>query len=160
MGRLLRNINKRKKEVLLGSTSSARIEALNLTGPALESRLRKKRSPSYVKSMAKLDTGGVTIDKTKVEDLIKEIEQEFADLPKSSHPIGIIAKCYLGHPYEVHSLDCIFNIIKHYEKGEALPNGMEEARSLAIHPMYEFIEIYTDHFLTVKVNGDVSVIRR
>lgn len=126
----------------------------------LDRRLRQKRSSNYVKSMSNLDAGGVHCDRAKVQQLIRDIHNELPELAPAQYPIGIIAKCYLGMPFEVHTLDCTLEIIHHYKKGEPLPNMMEKARSLAIHPIYTFIEIYSDRMLAVKENGEVSVIKR
>ena len=40
----------------------------------------------------------------------------------------MVSKCFLGDPYEVHTVDFTHTIIKHYKQGEVLPDGMEKAR--------------------------------
>ena len=69
-----------------------------------------------------------------------------------------MAVCYLGKPYEVHTLDVTGGIIEHYQTGQILPNGMEKARSIALRGGYEFIEVYTDCCRAISSNGKVSVI--
>lgn len=128
-------------------------------GIELEKRLRQKRSTSYVEAMTKLDAGGVQTNTVKIEELIETIKNEFPDLHPIQFPIGIISKCYLGAPYEVHTLDVTLDIIEHYKKGEPLPAGMDRARSIALHPSYAFIEVYTDTLCAVNKNGEVSIIK-
>jgi len=130
-----------------------------LTGMALDKRLRQKRSQDYVDCVAKLDACGVTSSQAQINDLIQAIQNEFPDLTPYQYPIGIIAKCYLGEPYEVHILDVKLDIVEHYKKGEMLPSQMDRGRGIALHPNYVFIEVYNDTLRAVTTNGDVSVIQ-
>lgn len=50
--------------------------------------------------------------------------------------------------------------IKHYKKGETLPEGLEPARSLIVNGGYELVEIYSDCFRAISKEGNVSVISR
>ncbi|WP_042221741.1 hypothetical protein [Oceanobacillus manasiensis] len=131
---------------------------VELTGLELKRRLRKKRSSSYVESIKKLDAHSVTNNQAQIDELKEAIRSEFPELKPYQFPIGIIARCYLGKTYEVHTLDVIFDIVKHYKKGESLPQQLEKGRSLALHPSYEFIEVYNDVIRAVTIHGDVSVI--
>jgi len=73
--------------------------------------------------------------------------------------IGILAKCYLGFPYEVHTLNfTLSSIIEHYKKGQTLPDGMEKARAMAARGVYEYIEVYTDYCCAISSDGTVSII--
>ena len=72
--------------------------------------------------------------------------------------LGLVSKCYLGKPYEVHILDMANQIIEHYKIGQPLPGGLEKARSIALRGGYEFIEVYIDCCRAVSSNGTVSVI--
>lgn len=130
-----------------------------LTGLALEKRLKQKRSNDYLESMIKLDALGAVCDTSKVQDLIQFINREFGDLQPHQFMIGIVAKCYLGLPYEVHTLDLRHEILTHYKKGEPLPSGMEKARTLALHPSYAYIEVYSDSICAVSATGYVSFTR-
>ncbi|UTR12031.1 hypothetical protein MM300_06995 [Evansella sp. LMS18] len=129
------------------------------TGLSLDKRLRQKRSHTYVEAMAKLDAGGVQCKHGEVAQLIQEIKNEFPDLQPYQFPIGIIAKCYLGNEYDVHTLDTKLDIIRHYKKGEGVPTELARGKSLALHPGYEFIEVYTDTLRAVNLRGDVSIIK-
>ena len=64
---------------------------------------------------------------------MKIIEDEFPEIAIRGTLMGIVSRCYLGDPYEVHTLDISGNIIEHYKQGEPLPEYMEKARGLALH---------------------------
>lgn len=132
---------------------------VRLEGVALEKRLRSKRSSTFVEAMTKLDVSSVTATKEKVQELIDQIASEFPDLAADQLPLGIVSKCYLGDPYEVHSLDARLQIIDHYKRGEIVPNGMEKARRLAMHPSYAYIEVYMNMLSAVSLSGEVSIIK-
>lgn len=129
------------------------------TGPALEKVLRQRRTKTYIETFTKLDAGEKTCHQHNIDQLIDMIRSEFPDLEPYQFPLGIIARCYLGNPYEVHTLDITLEIIQHYKKGEVLPQLMDRARRLAVHPSYEFIEIYSDTLRAISPNGDVAVIK-
>jgi len=126
----------------------------------LQRILRKKRSKKYMEILQTLDAGGHVQNQEKVNELIEAIRQEFpeVELVKAGLLIGIVSKCYLGHPYEVHILDCTLSIVEHYKQGQTLPNSMEKARALAARDMYQYIEVYTDHCCAISSDGTVSII--
>ncbi len=132
---------------------------VRLEGVGLDKRLRSKRSNTLVDAMTKLDVSGVAADKKNVQKLIDQIASEFPELAAEQLPLGIVSKCYLGNPFEVHSLDARLEIIKHYKRGEVIPNGMEKARRLAMHPSYAYIEVYTNMICAVSKFGEVSIIK-
>ena len=70
----------------------------------------------------------------------------------------MVSKCFLGDPYEVHTVDFTHTIIKHYKQGEVLPDGMEKARAIAARNIYMYIEVYTDHCCAISADGIVSII--
>lgn len=74
-------------------------------------------------------------------------------------PLGIVSKCFLGDPYEVHTLDVTGSIIEHYQRGRALPGRMEKARRLALCGHYEFIEVYEHALRAVSTNGTVATLK-
>ena len=127
----------------------------------LDRLLRKPRSKEYMDTIAKLDAGGHVHNQNQVKEIIDAIKNEFPELDMDftlSIFLGIIARCYLGDPYEVHTLDTANQIIEHYKRGEALPGNLEKARSIAIRGGYSFIEVYTDCCRAISLNGTVSVI--
>lgn len=120
--------------------------------------LRKTRSKEYMDAMHKLDAGGHVHNQHKVNEIIDRIRNEFPDLEISGIMLGIVSICYLGKPYEVHTLDITGQIIEHYKSGYILPGGLEKARSIAMRGGYDFIEVYVDCCRAVSSNGSVSVI--
>ncbi len=123
----------------------------------LDRVLRKKRSKQYMDALCNLDSGGHTHNQHKADEIINAIKEEFPEVSISGVMIGIVSKCNLGIPYEVHSIDLAGQIIEHYTMGQSLPFGFEKARSIAAQGSYAFIEVYTDCCRAVSFNGTVSV---
>lgn len=120
--------------------------------------LRKTRSKEYMQALHKLDAGGHVHNQHKVNEIIDTIRNEFPDLEISGIMLGVVSICYLGKPYEVHTLDITGQIIEHYKGGQILPGGLEKARSIAMRGGYDFIEVYVDCCRAISSNGSVSVI--
>ena len=106
-----------------------------------------------------LDAGGHVHNKKEVNEIINTIKSEFPDVDINGILLGFVAKCYLGAPYEAHTLDLVGEIIEHYKRGEILPGGLDKAKSIALHGGYDFIEVYTDCCRAISSNGSVSVIK-
>jgi hypothetical protein len=115
-----------------------------------------KRSKEYLEYIANIDTK--TLSETKgINELMEAIQKEFGTAELDSLPEGIVAKCFLGHPYEVHTLDFIGgNIVRHYKSKESMPDSFEKARSLAKHNAYAFVEVYRDKLILVREDGTVT----
>lgn len=148
----------------LNQTQTSRIMTSNLKQPqidklSLDRLLRKSRSKKYVNAIHQLDAGGHVHNQKEVNEIINTIKSEFPDVDINGILLGFVAKCYLGAPYEVHTLDLVGEIIDHYKRRETLPNGLDKARSIAIHGGYEFIEVFTDCCRAISSNGSVSVIK-
>jgi hypothetical protein len=133
--------------------------AVMLTQAQVDARLRTKRSTTYVEALQKLDAGGHTHNRHAVDGLIAAISDEFPGITSDQLPIGIVSKCYLGAPYEVHTLDRAGNIIQHYKNFESLPPLLARGRALATHGQYAFVEVYTDKVIAVTSSGDTSIVR-
>lgn len=125
----------------------------------VNSRLRLKRSAAYVDAMHKLDAGGHTHNRQAIDALVAAITEEFPDIAIDQQPVGIVAKCYLGAPYDVHTLDRAGNIIQHYKSFQSLPPLLARGRALAVHAVYAFVEVYTDKVIAVTANGDTSIVK-
>jgi hypothetical protein len=117
----------------------------------LAARLRERRSAAYVAGFAKLDLA------KSAGDVLDAIRAEFPELTPEQLPHGIVARCSLGHPFEVHTLELESDAVTHVRRGEPLPGGLERARALAAHPGYLFVEVYPDGVRAVGVDGTVSV---
>lgn len=146
-------------KVALNTQVSVNTAARSRLNPLeLQARLRQKRTTAYVEAMTRLDAGGHVHGKAATDALMAAIRAEFPDVQIDAWPVGIIAKCFLGAPYEVHTLEATGGIIQHFKGGESLPQGMERARSLARSGHYAFIEVYTDKLIAVGVNGQTAII--
>ncbi len=155
------------RQILGGTTQSPTTELKTqiridqtLSGPRLAARLRQKRSKSLLDQIGKIDAGHRHHDQQALDQLIAVIGAEFPDLTIEQRPLGIVAKCYLGHPYEVHVCDLAGGIVEHFELGRSMSALFERARSLARHSTYSFIEVYADTLRAVSEDGSVSVIER
>lgn len=124
----------------------------------LDRLLRKNRSKEYMNALHKLDSGGHVHNENKVNEIINTIKREFPEVELSGILLGYVAICYLGKPYEVHTLDITGGIIEHYKAGHTLPGGLEKARNIAMRGGYDFIEVYVDCCRAISANGSVSVI--
>ncbi len=120
--------------------------------------LRQKRSKTYMDAIHKLDAGGHVTNQQKVNEILNAIQNELPEIELAGIMLGIVSVCYLGRPYEVHSLDILGNIIQHFKQGEPMPNGLDRARGIAMRGGYDFIEVYTDCCRAVSSDGTVSVI--
>lgn len=121
--------------------------------------LRQKRSPQYMAALQQLDAGGHVQNQQQVQELVQKIKAEFPQVELQGLLLGVVALCYLGSPYEVHTLDFSGSIIEHYQQGRPLPGRLERARSLALHGGYAFIEVYQDCCRAVSENGTVAVVQ-
>lgn len=130
-----------------------------MTPMQLERRLREDRSAGYIEKVKRLDAGDHAENRHQTDAIIEAIRNELPDVPLENFPLGIVARCYLGNPFEVHTLDLAGMIIKHYKDFEPLPPLLEKARGLALNGGYEFIEVYIDCMRAVKVNGCISVVK-
>lgn len=118
--------------------------------------LNRKRSDRYLKTMTTLDAGGhaSTIESARI--IIDAIHAELPEITIEQFPIGIVSRCYLGSPYEVHTLDLAGGIIEHYEVNKLLPSDLEKARSLCLHPEYVLVEVYCNgEMRAVQQNGEI-----
>lgn len=120
--------------------------------------LRKRRSQTYMDAMTRLDAGGHTQNQKQVEEILCAIREEFPEIEMKGVLLGVVSVCYLGRPYEVHTLDIGGNIIEHYRAGEAMPGNLEKARGIALRGGYAFIEVYVDCCRAIGTDGAVSFV--
>lgn len=126
------------------------------TGFINDRDLLKKRSKKYVDYLSKLDHKNLTDTKGWAEAM-QAVQEEFGTADLASLPLGIVSKCYLGHPYEVHILDLsATQIIHHYKTTEPMPQDFEKARALAKHNAYALIEVYKDKMLLIREDGTAT----
>jgi hypothetical protein len=139
-------INKASDSALLSGPKAA-------TSQTSRRVLTEPRSNRYLRAVARLDAGG-QLGSVEIQKLVEDIHREFRDR-YASIPVGIIGKCYLGDPFEVHTLAVDNSIIEHYRVGQALPHGLDRARTLANSEAYLAIEVYTDRMVCVRADGSV-----
>ncbi len=126
------------------------------TGFLSDRDLLKQRSKKYMDLISKIDAKNHT-DTKGMEDLLKEIQEEFGTASLVSLPLGIVSKCFLGHPYEVHTIDLSGNlIINHYKTSEVMAADFEKARTLAIHNSYAMVEVYKDKMILIREDGSAT----
>ena len=139
--------------------SATSVRSAQAPAHAVEARLRQKRSITYIEAVGKLDAGGHVCNRHDVDALLDAIRDELPEISIEHLPLGLVAKCYLGRPYEVHTIERNGHIIEHYVAGRSLPGALERARGLALHESYAFIEVYTDKLIAVAMNGDTSLVK-
>ena len=115
--------------------------------------LTASRSARYLAAIARLDAS-VTLMPAELDEIIDDLHREFAET-WSAVPLGFVAHCYLGPPFEAHTLTIDGAIIEHYRGGEALPGPLEQARALARTEHYGVIEVYPDKLVCVRTDGSV-----
>jgi hypothetical protein len=126
------------------------------TGFVSDRDILKKRSKKYLDLIAGLDAKTLT-DTKGMDELMKAIHEEFGTAELASLPIGIVSKCFLGHPYEVHTLDLSGSqIIHHYKVNETMDAGFEKARNVALHNAYALVEVYNDKLVLIREDGTAT----
>jgi hypothetical protein len=114
------------------------------------------RSARYVDAVKRLDASA-TLTPVELSEVIDAIHREFAE-KWAAVPLGFVGHCYLGPPYEAHTLTIDHQIIEHYQRGQALPGPLEAARSLARTEHYLAIEVYPDKLVCVRADGSVVTV--
>ncbi|HEV7488295.1 MAG TPA: hypothetical protein VGQ65_21685 [Thermoanaerobaculia bacterium] len=108
--------------------------------------------------MQRLDAGTYQLDAAALQALLDALTAEFPELGVDERPLGVVSRCLLGSPYEVHICDLAGGIIEHFQQGHSMPPLFERARSIAAHGAYAFIEIYVSTIRAVAADGAVSVL--
>lgn len=158
MLRMQQNSQQQSQASLNLMRDTNRQQQMQLNKMQIDRLLRKKRSPQYMEALRQLDAGGHVQNQAKVNEILRIIRDEFPEVELAGLLLGFVSICYLGKPYEVHSLDMTGNIIEHYKGGQAMPGGLEKARSIALHGGYEYIEVYSDCCRAVSSDGSIAVI--
>lgn len=156
---------KKRQEALSGTGTGTEFrlrpektgETGTLTGEAALA-LRRPRTPAYVAALGKLDAGEGRLDPRFLEKVLGEIRKDFPEIRCLGQFLGILAVCRIDDSYDVHMLDFQGQVIRHFHKGEPLPEGLEKGRNLALYGGYAFVEVYTDCCRGVFGDGQVAVI--
>lgn len=153
---MARQILNSKPELNTSINTNTPRTQLQRSGISSDRDLLKKRSAKFVKTMMQIDHG--TLASTiGVADLVEKLKEEFGALGIIEYPLGVVSKCYLGAPYEVHILDLTGDmIIEHFKAGNNLPGELERARGLAMNASYAFVEVYPNKMILVKEDGTTT----
>lgn len=154
----LQNQQKQQNQVELSLQAKPQSKT-KLNQMQIDRVLSRKRSKEYMDAIARLDAGGHVHNQYMVDALIRIIQEELPEIEIDMRPQGIVSKCYLGAPYEVHALDVTGQIIEHYESYRRMPGLLEKARGLAKSGRYAFIEVYTTALRAVKEDGTVATMK-
>lgn len=145
MGRIILQNDNVKLELEKGT--------INSNGFVSDRDLLKKRSKKYLDLIAGLDSESLT-DTAGKDNLLKAIQEEFGTADILSLPIGIVSKCFLGHPFEVHTLELSGKqIISHFKFSEPMAVDFEKARAVAKHNAYAMVEVYKDKIILIREDG-------
>ena len=115
-----------------------------------------RRSSSYLQRLSEPDIAEA--DTLDASALVEAIASEFS--VAEAIPIGCVAECYLGKPYEVHVLDLAGGIVEHYHVSQSMPMPFERARRLALHDAYIAIEVYHDRLVCLHADGTAVTIEQ
>jgi hypothetical protein len=115
-----------------------------------------RRSENYLRAIRALDASGST-SAVEIDEFVDGVRREFAE-KYHTIPFGIVAECFLGEPFEVHTLALDGSIIEHYRRGQALPAALERARALAVSPAYLAVEVYPDRLVCVRADRSVVLL--
>ena len=154
---------KKRQEALVRTGPEIRIqqdgkEAAGTLYGAGALALRRPRTPAYVAVLGKLDAGEGKLDPRFLEKILETIRKDFPEIRCLGQFLGILAVCRIDDSYDVHMLDFQGQVIRHFHKGEPLPEGLEKGRNLALYGGYAFVEVYTDCCRGVFGDGQVAVI--
>lgn len=111
----------------------------------------RPRSRRYLDGLARLDAG-TNVTAARLEEIVAEIHREFTER-WAALPLGIVSRCYLGHPYEVHTLAPDGGIVEHYQVGGTLPGPLERARGASLTGLYLAVEVYADRLVCLRTDG-------
>lgn len=117
--------------------------------------LQRTRPRRLVDLVAELDAVAAG---PRLDELIGRLDEEFGLPGMPPRPLGMVARCYLGPPYEVHVLDLAGHIVEHFEMGRRMPGRFEQARPLALHGAYAFVEVTDTGLRAVRPDGSVSTV--
>jgi hypothetical protein len=138
-------------------SQSSKIQLSVGEGPHTADALRTApRSSRYLRNLARLDAPDAA--ELDASEVIEVIETEFG--LGETVPLGCVARCYLGPPYEVHVLDLAGGVVEHYFGSQPLPTPFERARRLALHDAYVAIEVYPDRLVCVRADGTTAEINQ
>jgi hypothetical protein len=118
--------------------------------------LLEPRSQRFLRAVGRLDAAA-QLAPVQTAAIADDVRREF-DEKWAATPLGIVGCCYLGPPYDAHTLTVDGVIIEHYRQGQSLPGPLERARELARTDKYVCIEVYGDRLVAVLPDGSVATV--
>jgi hypothetical protein len=109
------------------------------------------RSQRYLAALSRLDASA-QLTPAQLREIIDDFHREFAER-WAPVPVGFVSKCFLGHPFEVHTLTPDGAILEHYRIGEPMPGPLESARKHSLSGLYLAIEVYDNRLVCVRTDG-------
>jgi hypothetical protein len=109
------------------------------------------RSRTYLSALTRLDAAA-NVTAAELQKIIDDIHREFTER-WAALPLGIVSTCYLGHPFEVHTLSPDGGILEHYRIGQPLPGILERARELGRSETYLAVEVYANRMVCLRTDG-------
>lgn len=132
-------------------TAQAPRGQLSAAGPSRLLVETAPRSRHYLDAMARLDA---TTDVTpaKIQEIIDDIRRDFTDR-WAALPLGLVSRCYLGAPFEVHTVLPDGGILEHYHVGQRLPGQLESGRTHSLSGLYLAVEVYENRLVCIRTDG-------
>jgi hypothetical protein len=109
------------------------------------------RSRRYLDAVSRLDAGA-DLTPAQFQEIIDELHHEFTQR-WASLPLGLVSRCYLGHPFEVHTLAPDGGILEHYRIGQPMPGPLEGARKHGLSDLYVAVEVYSNRLVCIRADG-------
>jgi hypothetical protein len=145
---------------LIGSRQETATTGVSRQRPATTSSggrlLLEPRSQRFVRAVGRLDAAAQlsSVETAAIaDDVRREFEEKWA-----LTPLGIVGCCYLGPPFEAHTLTVDGAIIEHYRQGQSLPGLLERARELARTDRYLCIEVYGERLVAILPDGSSAIV--
>lgn len=141
---------------MLGPISRHPADTTSLTPRSVPTRKRimvdtEPRSRAYLDSLARLDAG-TELTPADLRQIVDGIRQEFAQR-WAALPVGLVSRCYLGHPFEVHTLTPDGGFLEHYRLSQPMPGPLESARKHSLSGLYLSVEVYENRLVCVRADG-------
>lgn len=112
------------------------------------------RSPEILEAITRLDT---QTSPSARKELLDWLRAEYV-ARDGGELVGLMARCYLGHPFVDHTLDMSGLILEHYAPRDQVPAGLAVARPVAQSGAYLYVEVYSDGMVVpVREDGRSAV---
>jgi hypothetical protein len=132
----------------IAQTPPVRLSAQATSSPLVETEPRSRR---YLDAMTRLDAT-TDITPAEIQEIVDDIRRDFTDR-WAALPLGLVSRCYLGEPFEVHTLTPDGGILEHYHVGQRLPGPLEAGRAHSLSGLHLAVEVYLDRLVCIRTDG-------